>query len=472
MKGMQMDHITGENRRKFEALVSEIMSAQGAAGMAVGIVDRAGQVRYQQFFGYRDEDQKLAIDENTIFGLASVTKSFTALAILQLAEQGILSLDDPVSQYVPDFTNQNQSAPVRIWHLLCHSGGFFPLPRIVVNQVAAEMGLDETVVGDLAYHKALAEEGARQVASRLDRQTQLIGVPGERMSYCNDGFGLLSDIIKNVGGEASFADYIREHITRPLGMERSYCDFVRPAQDENAALLYTTEKGVRRVSQDYHDDAFVLNGGGAMKSTLRDMLQYVTMYLRRGKGLTGARLASEYSIREMCKPRQYYTPWGWYGYGLCLKELDGYNVVEHGGSLPGVSSNLSWSYEADIGIVVLCNTMDVPTGVVADAALRMYLGKEPLPVRRSYEEAPWDKELLRQATGNYVMGEGESFTLSEDDGKLTMTVDGALKEICPIAPDLAITRGAYSDGFVQLLHDEQRGLWGARCGSRIYPKVN
>ncbi|HBE85664.1 MAG TPA: serine hydrolase, partial [Lachnoclostridium sp.] len=83
----------------------------------------------------------------------------------------VLSLSDPVSKYVPAYTNKNQKAPVKIWHLLCHSGGFFPQPRILVEEVAKDMGLQESEAGDLAYVNALAEEGIKRVASRLDDQT-------------------------------------------------------------------------------------------------------------------------------------------------------------------------------------------------------------------------------------------------------------------------------------------------------------
>jgi CubicO group peptidase (beta-lactamase class C family) len=467
-----MNRITEENKQRFEALVEDIMTTQGAAGLAVAIVDKEGQVQYEKYFGYRDEEQKLPIDDQTIFGLASITKSFTSLAIIQLAEKGVISLSDPVSKYVPAFTNKNQKAPVKIWHLLCHSGGFFPLPRILVEEVAKDMGLQESEAGDLAYVNALAEEGVKRVASRLDDQTDLIGLPGELMSYCNDGFGILSDIIKNFGDQPTFADYLLKHIISPLGMERSFCDFVKPARDDNASILYTTENGVYRATRDYHDNAFVLNGGGAMKSTVSDMLKYICMYLNEGKGLNETRVASQYSIREMCKPRQFYRPGGWYCYGLCRKSMEGLEVLEHGGSLPGVSSNMSWSYDNEAGVIVLCNTMDVSAGVIADGAMRMYQGKDPVIPKAEYQEYAWSESFIRSVSGDYVMGEGESFTLSlSEEGKLAMTMNGKKKEVCTVSPHIAMIKGRYSDGFVQILYDEKRGIWGARCGSRIYPKI-
>jgi len=467
-----VNRITEENRQKFEMLVETMLAEQGAVGMAVAIVDTNGKVQYEKFFGYRDEEKKLLIDENTLFGLASVTKSFTSLAIMQMAEKGIINLDDPVSIYIPDFTNKNQKVPIKIWHLLCHSGGFFPLPRILVDQVAADIGLVEAEDDDLAYNEALAIEGIRRVARRLDEQTDLIGLPGELMSYCNDGFGILSDIIKNYGDQPSFADYLLEHIIRPLGMERSFCDFVKPSVDDNAAILYTTEDGVRRVTRDYRDDAFVLNGGGAMKSTISDMLKYICMYLNEGKGLNGNRITSEYAVREMCKPRQYYRPGEWYGYGLCQKSMSEINVIEHGGSLPGVSSNMSWSYEAEAGVIVLCNTMDVTSGVIADGAMRMYQGKDPVVPRVNYLNFTWSEEFIQSISGDYVMGEGDRFSLYlSQKGKLGMTFNGKEKEIRPVSPYMAIITGKYTDGFVQILQDEIRGIWGARYGSRIFPKI-
>lgn len=447
------------------------MADTGAAGVAVALVNKAGRVQYERYFGFRDEDKKLPIDAQTIFGLASITKSFTSLAMMQLAEQGIINLGDAISKYVPAFTNKNQE-PVKIWHLLCHSGGFFPLPRILVDEVAAELGLKEPEDGDLAYHAGLAEEGVKRVAARLDGQTMLIGRPGELMSYCNDGYGVLSDIVKNFGNEPSFAEYLRKHILEPLGMERSFCDFIRPSRDENAAVLYTTENGVRRATRNYRDNAFVLNGGGAMKSTVADMLKYVCMYLNNGKGLNGTRIVSEYSIREMCRPRQYFRPGEWYGYGLCRKTMDEIEVIGHGGSLPGVSSNMAWSYEAEVGVVVLCNTMDVPAQVIADGAMRIYQGQDPVMPRGEYPEYAWSKAFIESISGDYVMGEGERFTLGlSPDGKPAMNLNGKEQDVCPVSPCLAVIRGKYADGFVQILQDEQRGIWGARCGSRIYPKI-
>lgn len=122
-----MKRIKETNRLLAENLVRSIMKDYEACGIAAAIIDKNGVTQYEKFWGVRDLESRKELDGETIFGLASVTKSFTALAIMQMEERGILKLDDPVSRYVPEFTNKNQKT-VTIRHLLTHSGGFFLFP--------------------------------------------------------------------------------------------------------------------------------------------------------------------------------------------------------------------------------------------------------------------------------------------------------------------------------------------------------
>ena len=163
-----------QTRIELENYIEEILTGADARGAALGVVNADGKVLYQRFFGWRDAERQLPIDADTIFGIASVTKSFTALAIMQLQEAGILSLEDPVAKYVPEYKDPVGRPPVRIWHLLCHSGGFFPLPRLVVDKIAQEMGISDSIQEELVYRKDFAEQGIPFVfrcSNRLDRDT-------------------------------------------------------------------------------------------------------------------------------------------------------------------------------------------------------------------------------------------------------------------------------------------------------------
>ena len=457
-----------------EKLVEDIKKDHEASGIAVAIIDKSGKTQYEKFWGVRDLESGKEVNGDTIFGLASVTKSFTALSIMQLEEKGMIDLDAPISQYIPEFTNKNQSKKVTVRHLLSHAGGFFPLPRILVGNVAESLGLDEEKDGDFAYNDAVAQEGVKLVAERLDAQTKengLNGQPGEYLSYCNDGFGLLSDIIRRYGGEPSYADYLLKNVMKPLGMERSFCDFVRPSKDPNAAVLYKKVNGVMTGSRDYHDRAFVLNGGGAMKSTLNDLKKYLTMYLNEGKASNGVRILSETGIREMCKPRQLYGAFGHYGYGVSMRQMDDLKIVEHGGSLPGVSSNIAWSYEAEAAVIILCNTSGVPVKVISDALMKMYNGRNPIDKRDVWQETTWDEETIRDAVGMYISGEGTTVELyKKEDGTIGARESGKEVSIIPVSPKNAIFRNKYSDLFIRLIQNEKRGIYAIAHGSRLIPK--
>ena len=103
-----MNRINDTNKYLFEELIKQIKRQYQAAGIAVAVIDDEGNTAYENFFGFRDVENEIPMDENTIFGMASVTKSFVALSVMQLCEKGLMDLDDPVSKYIPEFTNKNQ----------------------------------------------------------------------------------------------------------------------------------------------------------------------------------------------------------------------------------------------------------------------------------------------------------------------------------------------------------------------------
>ena len=291
------------------------------------------------------------------------------------------------------------------------------------------------------------------------------------MSYCNDGFALLSEIIRRYGGEPSYADYIKKNILDPLGMSRSGCDYIRPALDQNAAILYKKVKGVMEGSRDYFDHAFVLGGGGAMKSTIADMKKYVAMYLNYGKSAKGETVLSMEGIRSMCRPRIEYRPESFYCYGLATKKLADLTVVEHGGSLTGVSSNMSWSYDAGAGVIVLCNTSDVPVSVIADAAMLMYHGRNPLPDRELYQDYEWSLERKQAACGVYHSDEENEVEIFLKDGAPAARVNGTEGAFLPVQEYLGIFRKAEKDDYVKLYPDAEGKIFAVGFGGRMLPKV-
>ena len=471
-----MNRINNTNKYLFEELVRQIKRQYNAAGIAVAVIDDEGNTAYENYFGYRDVEKEIAIDENTIFGMASVTKSFVALSVMQLCEKGLMDLDDPVSKYIPEFTNKNQKT-VRVRHFLNHSAGFYPTARTQIKETAAEYGFTEEACGDLAFVTELADIGVKLVAEQLDEQVLgvgLSGAPGSYMSYCNDGFGLLGEMVRRVSGEKSFSDYVRKNILDPLKMDRSGCEYLRPRLDENASVLYAVSNGELVGSRDFYNSGFVLSGAGAMRSTLADMKKVVGMYLNRGKTADGEALLSWPGIQAMCRPAIEYRPESWYCMGLATKKLDDLTIVEHGGSQLGVSSNMSWSYDAGAGVIVLCNTSDVPVSAIADAAMRMYHGRNPIDMRREYEDTPWTEKTVKAAVGSYSTDEGQVqnsvVEIFEEDGKVGLRADGKEQPFIMVNETLGLVRGFVKDGYVKLYKDSDGDVFAIGYGGRMLRK--
>lgn len=471
-----MNRINHTNQYLFEELVKQIRLQSGAVGIAVAIVDEEGHTAYEKFFGYRDAERQIPPDAGTIFGMASVTKSFVALSVMQLCEQGKMDLDDPVSKYIPEFTNKNQKT-VRVRHFLNHSAGFYPMKRIQIKDVAEQYGFSEDEHGDLALIPELADIGVKLVAEQLDAQTLETGLssaPGNYMSYCNDGFGLLGEIVRRVSGERNFADYVKKNILEPLGMDRSGCEYLRPRLDENASILYRNAGGKTEGTRDFYNMGFVLGGAGAMRSTLADMKKVVTMYLNLGKAPNGERLLSAEGIKTMCRPSIEYRPESWYCMGLSAKRLDDLTIVEHGGSQVGVSSNMSWSYEAGAGVIVLCNTSDVPVSVIADAAMRMYHGRNPVDNRGMYEDNPWSEKTVRAAVGEYVSlendGDQADIEICMENGKTGVRAGGKEQPFIMVNETTGLIRGYVKDAYIKLFKDGEGDVFAIGYGGRMLRK--
>ncbi|MBR2637097.1 MAG: beta-lactamase family protein [Oscillospiraceae bacterium] len=444
----------------FSSYVHKVMEHYEAAGMAVALIEKDRPAK-ELFFGYRDVQQLLPIDRDTIFGLASVSKSFTALAVLQLAQQGKVDLDAPVSRYIPQFENLHRQ-PVLVRHLMSHAGSFWPVKRKVVQPLAEEMGLWDSGE-DLAYSEALSIEANRRVCADLDAQAEPLGKPGQYLSYSNDSFGLLSDIIRTQGGEKNYADYMVRHVLKPLGMNRSFCDFLRPAQDQNAAILYEKRDGEMIATRDYHDSAFVMNGGGAMKSTLADMETYLGLYLSGGAPLIG-----EKWMTKMLSPYVSYRYDEDYGFGLSIGQVGGQKVCGHGGSLTGVSSAISFCPEKEVAVVVLCNTTGVPATAVAKCAMQGLLGLDPAPVEPVFGES-WSDGRFEAVCGEYISPEGSALSLQMDETGRKLLSSGKEKEFFYLDERTLLIRSGLTWSDVTFFEEKGR-VFAARYGGRMLKK--
>ncbi len=354
---------------KLEKFIFEKVGQSRLPGTSAAVL-QGNEITWSKGFGYRDLARGLAATPRTIYSIGSVTKSFTCMAIMQLAEAGKLKVDDLVSQYLPAFDIRPAGEPVRIWHLMSHSAG---IPALAY----AECMIDG-VTG--------AGENWLPVASVSDMLTFMQGAqdwtlnrPGERWFYLNEGYVLLSAIIEKCSGE-DYKTYVTNHILKPLGMNRSVFEKSQVESDPDAAVPYvTTQEGERKPST----YPYGLTGDGGLISSVLDLTRVIGAYIHNGT-FNGTQVLSPASIQEMETPRVT-TPnrgsaFGDYRYAYGLGVYDnfyGHKLVNHSGSVGVATAYMGFIPDQEVGIAVLANGSGYSPSQMGMYGLALLLGEDP-----------------------------------------------------------------------------------------------
>lgn len=449
----------------FEAWLGEVMRDYSIPGAAVAAINGEGETLYQGFFGRRN-DAGEAINEDTIFGMASLTKSFTCISIMQLYEKGVIDIYASLSDYLPAVSDKR----IKVAHLMNHNAGFYPMARMVIKDVAGDMGISDFQNTELAFDNELAEEGQKRVIERLNSQSIRLSAPGEVMSYCNDGYGLLSEIVRLYGGEASYAEYVKKHILEPLGMDRSGCEFIKPVNDPNCTDLYYKKDGELCSCRDFYDKAFVLHGGGAMRSTVRDMKKYLNVLMNCGASASGERILSPDGVAKMKKGRMVYNECLRYGYGLAeIAMADGDFAYGHSGGLTGISNYMMWCSRENIGVLVFLNLEGQPAITIAKKVFTSLTGREFAEL----SPCQWDEEALSVAEGQYLSGENVGFTLKRKDNAIEIfSRSGKLLDSEMLESGALRIKDRHHSSTAMLAWSPDGKFLGLRYGGRVLPKIN
>ena len=299
-------------------------------GLALGLV-YDGELLWGKGCGFADIEARRPVTLDTRFRIASITKTFTATAILQLRDAGKLKLDDPVSQYLDWFDLRcNDAPPITIRHLLMHVSG---LPRDSKNAMWTDCDAP-------SWDDFIADTKQR-------RPTR---PPCEKFAYSNLGYSLLGGIIAQVSG-GSWADYVQTNILAPLGMTETHP--VPKANDPQLAIGYTREKA------GYQRDSFpfwLMNGFEAsanFASSVNDLVKYAGFHLGKGDGLL-----SPYTLPDMHRVHWLNENWeGGYGLGLGLYKIKDWVISGHGGGYPGYLTAFTVCREHNVGVIALTNAL-------------------------------------------------------------------------------------------------------------------
>lgn len=341
---------------RLDTALASFRDRESVPGMAVGIVC-GDRLLWTRGFGVLAVDDSAPVTPRTPFRIASLTKPFTATAIMLLAESGRLSLDDPVERHVPWFEiarpPRTGTAPVTIRQLLTHTAG---MPRD----------------SRLTDFERLYQPDRAAAIEALPQQ-ELEAPPGSTYAYSNLGYAVLGAVIEETSGE-SYAAFLEREIFAPLGMERT---MAHPTRGARTAWGHGPRDGDgTRPKAGFWDLRFATPAGG-MASSVVDLGRFVAMQLAPYAGddpplLSADAIRESHRVQHMIDPAR-----GGSGLAWGVDVSDGGRAVYHGGELPDQTSFLRIDLQAGIGAIVLTNAEDVDAASLAGMMIDAVRGSLP-----------------------------------------------------------------------------------------------
>jgi len=303
----------------------------------------------------------------------------------------------------------------------------------------------------------------------LENINSFTGNPGEHFSYSNFSYGIITEIIKRYGRNDSYCSTVEENILSPMNLSRTFFDFNRTTLEPNIAKLYVNTNDIISYSTDYKDQGYVLMGGGSLKSTLKDMRKYTQMFMNFGNS-DNKNIISKELIASMEFPRIDYKIYENYGFGLTLGKIDNMSFSCHSGGLPGVSSFFGFSRDISKGVVILCNTENVPVTTLGLAALKLSNNILPTLKIYDYKEEVWSDEKILKSIGTFESQEGDKVRVLYKDKKLLIESNNNVFEAKTSIKDSLIIKNKLIETPYKILRNQDGMSWGICSPSRILPK--
>ncbi|MGD9963516.1 MAG: serine hydrolase domain-containing protein [Thermoplasmata archaeon] len=426
------------------------MWRQGLPGMVLGVTDRERTV-FRSAKGLSEVASGRPMDLDALFQIGSVSKSFTCVALLQLAERGVIDLRAPVREYLPWFSVKSRYSDITLHHLMTHTAG------IMLGSDATPTAWTE--VWDLRESEATCE-------------------PGTHFHYSNSGYKALGLVLETVSGK-TYSEILREGIFDVAGMRSTEAVITNSIRKRLAVAHLPTEddrpyqRGADLSPAPWFEGD---TADGSICAPLEDMLAYMRVLLNRGQGPWGQVLSSD-SFKRMTTP--YIEPddmvhLGGYGYGLNIETTDGHTRIGHTGGMVGHQTAMLMDMDSGVGAMVMVNGPGSPEEIAKFAVESMVVstdGGKRLEVPRR-EEAFRFRNAPDYA-GDYG-GPSGALSVADREGTLHITRDGHESRLEPLfgeaflsdAPGLELFPLEFEriEGHVVRIHHGERTY--ARDGSR------
>jgi len=345
------------------------------------LVAQGGKVLLNKGYGSANLEWDIPDSPQTKFRLGSLTKQFTAAAILLLEERGKLRTDDLVTKYLPDAPAS--WAKITLANLLTHTSG---IPNF-------------TSFPDYSTTQATPTTPEQLVARFRDKPLNF--QPGEQWEYSNSGYVLLGYLLEKITGQR-YQDFVRDNLFAPLGMTESGCD-------SRAAIILHRASGYSPgadgpVNAGYIDMSVPFSAG-ALYSTTEDLWRWE-------QGLFGGKVLTPASLKKMTTPFK-----NDYAYGLAVRTAHGYTVIEHGGGIEGFNTQLAYDPDRKLAVIVLGNLNGGAPGEIAGELMSLLHGERVvLPSER--KEMTVSTDVLRQYVGTYQLAPTFSIVITLEGNRL------------------------------------------------------
>ena len=350
---------------------------------ATALVAKNGRIVYKKAFGMADLELAVPMQTDHIFRIGSITKQFTAVAILQIMEQGKLDLQDEITKFIPGYPVQGNK--ITIEHLLTHTSG-----------IKSYTGMPD--YGDMMSRDVTPEE-------MIDyfKNEPMEFAPGTAFRYNNSGYFLLGYIIEKITGQA-YAEYLEENIFRPLGMTSSmYAD---------DRIILRNRAGAYSMGDEGFENAHPVSmtqpyAAGSILSTVEDLFKW-HQAIHAHQLVTKATLDKAFSRYRLTDGKE--TD---YGYGWFLGYVQESPAIEHGGGIPGFSTMAIYVPGEDVFVAVFANCdCQSPKDITARMAA-LAMGKP-----YAFTEVPVDPSIQNEYTGVYENENGEQRIITLSENKL------------------------------------------------------
>jgi CubicO group peptidase (beta-lactamase class C family) len=338
-----MEPVSGD--RRSEQMGTYLVNLTDEGGfMGSVLVAQNGDILLNEGYGQANVGAEIPNLPETQFRIGSLTKQFTAAAILKLQEQGLLNVQDPVAKFLPDYPRGNE---ITIHHLLTHTGG--------IPNYERRRDLPEVVQSPIPLDELIASFSGQPLEFP----------PGQQYRYSSSGYVVLTKIIEIASGQP-YADYLENQILIPVNMAYSGYNFLSPDLQNPAEGYHLTPGGARPAIL---TDSSWPTGAGALYSTVGDLYRW-------------DRALYEDEILSTASRQAFFTPWmdtgqgTDYGYGWDIGTTAGKSSIAHGGGIFGFASFMARFPEDDAVIIVLSNGIQMPPRLIAEGLAQILFSNE------------------------------------------------------------------------------------------------